>query len=117
MSSVRHPREGGGPIPWAPVSIGVTRLRVHWSDRVAHALLIAAGVVLAVFLLAPLFMILAKSVQDRAGHWVGLLNFADYFRTPALARSIWNSLWVSTLVTVITIPLAFAFAYGLTRSC
>src|SRR5205085_8181966 len=40
-----------------------------------------------------------------------------YFRTPALARSIWNSVWVSTLVMSITIPLAFAFAYGLTRSC
>ncbi|MEO7744234.1 MAG: ABC transporter permease subunit, partial [Usitatibacter sp.] len=90
---------------------------MHWSDRVAHLLLIVAGLALAVFLLAPLFMILAKSVQDRAGEWVGLLNFADYFRTPALARSIWNSVWVSTLVTMITIPLAFVFAYGLTRSC
>ena len=42
-------------------------LRVHWSDRVAHALLILAGLALVVFLLAPLAMILAKSVQDRAG--------------------------------------------------
>jgi iron(III) transport system permease protein len=71
-----------------------------------------AGLGLAVFLLAPLVMILVKSVEDRAGEWVGSLNFADYFRTPALARSIWNSVWVSTLVTAITIPLAFAFAYG-----
>jgi iron(III) transport system permease protein len=95
----------------------VPRLRVHWSDRIAHGLLVAAGLALVLFLLAPLAMILAKSAQDRAGEWVGLLNFADYFRTPALARSIWNSVWVSTLVTLATIPLAFAFAYGLTRSC
>jgi iron(III) transport system permease protein len=90
---------------------------VHWSDRLGHLLLIAAGCALAVFLLAPLAMILVKSLQDRAGDWVGFRNFVEYFRTPALSRSIWNSLWVSALVTVITIPLAFAFAYGLTRSC
>jgi iron(III) transport system permease protein len=95
----------------------VTKLSVHWSDRVAHLLLVAAGVFLAVFLLAPLATILVKSVQDRAGDWVGFANFVQYFRTPALSRSIWNSLWISALVTLITIPLAFAFAYGLTRSC
>ena len=93
------------------------RLRVHWSDRVAHAILLAAGAALAVFLLAPLAMILAKSLESRAGEFVGLANFVSYFRTPALARSIWNSAWVSALVTAITIPLAFTFAYALTRSC
>jgi iron(III) transport system permease protein len=105
------------PLPPIPGRSGAVRLRVHWSDRVAHALLVFATLALAVFLMAPLAMILAKSVQDRAGDFVALANFADYFRTPALARSIWNSVWVSTLVTLITIPLAFTFAYGLTRSC
>lgn len=105
-----------GARPRLPGRVHVPRLRVHWSERIAHGLLVLAGLALALFLLAPLAMILAKSTQDRAGEWVGLLNFADYFRTPALARSIWNSVWVSTLVTLATIPLAFAFAYGLTRS-
>lgn len=93
------------------------RLRVHRTDRVAHGILVLAGLALAVFLLAPLATIAVKSLQDRAGEWVGLANFAEYFRTPALALSIWNSFWVSALVTAITVPLAFAFAYGLTRSC
>jgi len=92
-------------------------LKVHWSDRVAHALLVLAGLGLVVFLIFPLGSILVKSVEDRAGDFVGLANFTEYFRTPALARSIWNSVWVSTLVTAITIPLAFTFAYALTRSC
>lgn len=95
----------------------VAFLKVHWTDRVGNALLIAAGVALAVFLLAPLAAILVKSVEDRAGDFVGIANFEAYFRTPALARSIWNSFWVSALVTAITIPLAFTFAYALTRSC
>ncbi len=93
------------------------RLRNHWSDRVGIGLLALGGAGLAVFFLAPLATILAKSLQDRSGEWVGLANFTQYLSTPALAQSVWNSLWVSVLVTAITIPLAFAFAYGLTRSC
>jgi len=100
-----------GPAPAA------RRLRVHWTDRVGNAVLIAAAIALAVFLLAPMAMILAKSVEDRAGDFVGLANFESYFRTPALLKSIWNSVWVSALVTAVTIPLAFTFAYALTRSC
>ena len=95
----------------------VSALKVHWSDRVAHAILILAAAALAYFLLLPLAAILVKSFQDKAGELVGLANFTEYFRTPALARSIWNSVWVSALVTAVTIPLAFTFAYALTRSC
>ena len=93
------------------------RLRVHWTDRTGNAVLIVAALALAVFLIAPMAMILERSVENRAGDFVGLANFASYFRTPALLTSIWNSVWVSAFVTTITIPLAFAFAYGLTRSC
>jgi iron(III) transport system permease protein len=107
---------GSRPIA-AGAAAGTTRLRVHWTDRTAHAILIVAGLALALFLLAPMALILAKSVQDKAGDYVGVANFIQYFKTPALARSIWNSVWVSTLVTCLTIPLAFTFAYALTRSC
>jgi len=55
--------------------VHVLRLKVHWSDRVAHAMLVVGGCALALFLLAPMAMILAKSVQDRAGDYVGLANF------------------------------------------
>ncbi len=116
MSTARHPAAERDPIDWAPAHAGVTRLKVHWTDRIAHAFLIFAGLALALFLVAPMVTILAKSVEDRAGEFVGLANFAQYFQTPALMRSIWNSLWVSSLVTVITLPLAFTFAYALTRS-
>ena len=92
-------------------------LKVHWTDRVGNTLLAASGAMLAVFLLAPMVTILAKSVEDKSGDFVGLANFVAYFKTPALAISIWNTVWVSTLVTAITIPLAFTFAYALTRSC
>ncbi len=90
---------------------------VHWQERLAQALLLLCCVMLAVFLLGPLFAILVKSVQDKNGEFVGLLQFREYFATPALQRSIWNTLWVSTTVTCVTVPLAFMYAYALTRSC
>jgi iron(III) transport system permease protein len=110
-----HVADGIAPAraPAAPAR----RLRVHWTDRIGNALLIVAALALALFLLAPMATILARSVEDRAGDFAGLANFQTYFRTPALLTSIWNSVWVSALVTTITIPLAFGFAYGLTRSC
>ncbi len=119
MSAHPEPADGSAArrSPEFVGAVYLPRLTVHWTDRIGNALLVAAGLGLALFLLAPLVMILAKSAQDRAGDWVGLANFSQYFRTPALARSIWNSVWVSGLVTAITIPLAFTFAYALTRSC
>jgi iron(III) transport system permease protein len=93
------------------------RLRAHWTDRIAHLTLAAVALALIAFLAAPLAKILFQSLEDAEGRFVGLANFISYAQTPALLESLWNSLWVSTLVTVVTIPLAFTFAYALTRSC
>jgi iron(III) transport system permease protein len=99
------------------VAAASSRPYVHWHDRLAQALLLACCALLVVFLLAPLTAILVKSVQDKAGAFVGLQQFRDYFATPALQSSIWNTFWVALVVTGITVPLAFAYAYALTRSC
>jgi iron(III) transport system permease protein len=102
-------------LPLAPTT--ALRQRSHWSDRIAHAALLAIVVVLLVFLAAPLGFILLQSLEDKTGAFVGLANFTSYLQTPALLQSLWNSVWVSALVTIITVPLAFGFAYALTRSC
>ncbi|MEE8455515.1 MAG: ABC transporter permease subunit, partial [Limibaculum sp.] len=47
----------------------------------------------------------------------GIDNFATYFSTPALFRSIQNSLLISLISTIVTVSLAFGFAYALNRSC
>jgi iron(III) transport system permease protein len=93
------------------------RQRAHWSDRIAHAMLLLIVLALVVFLAAPLAAILVKSLQNADGAFVGLVNFTGYLTTPALLQSLWNSVWVSALVTLITLPLAFGFAYALSRSC
>jgi iron(III) transport system permease protein len=93
------------------------RQRAHWSDRIAHLTLLVIAAALVVFLALPLCAILVKSLQSPDGAFVGLANFASYLTSPALRQSLWNSVWVSLLVTVITVPLAFGFAYALARSC
>src|SRR5438270_7702238 len=100
-----------------PPPLPAVRRVHHWQERLAQGLLVACCVALALFLFAPLFMILVKSVQDKDGAFVGLLQFQQYFQTPALRQSIANTLVVAVVVTCITVPLAFAYAYALTRAC
>ncbi|RYG12507.1 MAG: putative 2-aminoethylphosphonate ABC transporter permease subunit, partial [Burkholderiales bacterium] len=93
------------------------RLRTHWTESIAHVALLVVALLLVAFLALPLLAILLKAVQGRQEEFVGLANFIAYARTPALLESLWNSIWVSSLVTAIAVPLAFGFAYALTRSC
>ena len=95
---------------------GLVKQISHWSDRLAQASIALIAIILIAFLAFPLFAILQQALEGRAGEWVGLANFVAYARTPALLESLWNSVWVSALVTLITVPLAFGFAYALSRS-
>jgi len=92
------------------------RQRVHASERIAHAALVLVALLLLAFLAAPLSTLLVKAVQDDADRFVGLANFISYAQTPALMQSAWNSVWVSGVVTLVTVPAAFGFAYALARS-
>ena len=95
---------------------GLVKQISHWSDRLAQASIGLIAIILIAFLAFPLLAILQQALEGRAGEWVGLANFVAYARTPALLESLWNSVWVSALVTLITVPLAFGFAYALSRS-
>ena len=72
---------------------------------------------LLIFLAGPLAAVLSKSLQDAEGRFVGAANFVAYVRSPSLHESLFNSVWISTLVTGVVVPLAFVFAYALQRSC
>jgi iron(III) transport system permease protein len=101
----------------ASLAVVAVRQRSHWTDHVASAALVVVALALLAFLAAPLVAILRQSFEDADGRFAGLSNFVSYARSPALLQSLWNSLWVSALVTVATVPMAFLFAYALVRSC
>ncbi len=101
----------------SPVSLSVPLsrplcLRQDVSDRFGSFALLLIFVLLG--LAAPLVAILSQAVGGGSDDFS---NFTAYLTSPGLMNSLCNSLWVSALVTIIVVPLAFGFAYALTRSC
>ncbi len=92
------------------------RHRLGGEDLIRYALVAVFGVVLYLFVLYPLLHVLWRSLLGNDGTFVGLANYRRYFSTPAIAASIGNSLFVSVVSMVITVALAFVYAYGLTRT-
>ncbi|MFQ5995771.1 MAG: putative 2-aminoethylphosphonate ABC transporter permease subunit [Acidiferrobacterales bacterium] len=104
----------------AAVSAGVAPVvkpKLSRDDWIMRGAIVVLGVWLAIAVILPLYTLLSKSFEDKDGNFLGLANYAEYFSTPALFHSIYNSLTISIISTVITISLAFVFAYALTRSC
>ncbi|WP_421999960.1 putative 2-aminoethylphosphonate ABC transporter permease subunit [Reyranella sp.] len=101
-------------VPAAPArraGIGLSR-----DDLVMRGGVLALAAVLLVTVGLPLWALLAKGFEDRDGRFVGLANFHAYFSTPALFDSALNSLHVAVVATAIVVPLAFLYAYALTRA-
>lgn len=88
------------------------------SDKALRLLvLLVALALLLIGLALPLLSMLIKSLQNTSGAFIGLANFSHYFSTPALASSIYNSLFIACITTLVVVTLAFVCAYGLTRTC
>ncbi len=58
-----------------------------------------------------------RRVMLRPSRALGFENYATYFSTPTLFRSIENSAFIAIVSTIFTVGLAFGFAYALNRSC
>jgi iron(III) transport system permease protein len=112
-----HGRASGATDP-APPSIPdrTVRHRLHGEAVLRGTLIAGYGIFLALFVLYPMLQVLRRSVQDSGGAFIGLANYARYFSTPAIAVSITNSLAVSAVTMVVTVLLAFVYAYALTRT-
>ena len=92
------------------------RVRLSRDDLLMRIGVVALVLVLVLMVGLPLWSLLAKGFEDRDGHFVGLANYAAYFSTPALFNSAFNSFQVAAVCTVIVVPLAFVYAYALTRA-
>jgi iron(III) transport system permease protein len=90
--------------------------QVSRDDWMLRGVILLVGLFLVIALVFPLYAMLSKSVENRAGDYVGFANYIAYFKTPALAQSIINSFFVSIVSTAITVALAFGYAFALTRS-
>jgi iron(III) transport system permease protein len=79
-------------------------------------LLLAAALALTLFLLLPMGMLLSQSLSDEAGRW-SLGQFRAFVSAPGTGEAVWNTFWVASVVTAVTVPLAFFYAYAIQRAC
>ena len=86
-------------------------------DYLTILLISVTAIYMLIALAFPMYAILSKGLQNKDGEFIGFENYINYFESPALVYSIYNSLFVATTTTFITVTLAFVFAYALTRSC
>ncbi|WP_162914163.1 ABC transporter permease subunit [Taklimakanibacter lacteus] len=94
---------------------GISR-RLLTGDRLFRtgALGITA-LVLFIFVAFPIAAILREGLVLADGTW-GLGNFIDYFRDPRFLTITGRSLLIAVSATVITVVLAYGFAYALVRT-
>jgi iron(III) transport system permease protein len=93
------------------------KLELDRDDWVVRGLLVAFAGFFMVALAIPLYMMISRSFHDAKDNFVGLDNYWEYFNTPALSQSIYNSFFVASVSTVIVIIIAFLYAYALNRTC
>ena len=86
-------------------------------DYLTILLIAVTAIYMLIALAFPMYAILSKGLQNKDGVFIGFENYINYFESPSLVYSIYNSLFVAITTTFITVTLAFVFAYALTRSC
>ncbi|MGV2867906.1 putative 2-aminoethylphosphonate ABC transporter permease subunit [Acinetobacter baumannii] len=90
------------------------RRKTEYSLRSNIALAMVA-IALTLAIIAPLIMLFETAFFDENQNFVGLENFYNYFASPALLSSVFNSVWVACAATVITVFLASIYAFALTN--
>ena len=79
----------------------------------ATLVLLTGAVLLSISLILPLVVLLKSAFLNDVGHYTGLDNFTAYFSNPALLSSIFNSIWIACVATLITVFLAGVYAFTL----
>ncbi len=90
--------------------------RLDGETLLRYALIGLFALFLLSFVLYPMSKVLWRSLLDNDGRFIGGANYVRYFSTPSIAASITNSLYVSVVAMVVTVCLAFVYAYALTRT-
>ncbi|MFQ5971167.1 MAG: putative 2-aminoethylphosphonate ABC transporter permease subunit [Alphaproteobacteria bacterium] len=93
------------------------RPRLSRDDLIQGGGLVVMGLFLVVAVFLPLYLMLSKSFQDAEKNFIGFANYIEYFGTPALVSSVYHTITIGVVITVIVVTLAFIYAYALTRSC
>ncbi|MCP3739263.1 putative 2-aminoethylphosphonate ABC transporter permease subunit [Rossellomorea sp. BNER] len=86
------------------------------NERLQSLMILFVILSFLVSLVIPLGFLFSQTLFNKAGEFVGLQNFIEYFGTTSLVSSLQNTVYVSSMTMVISVGLAFVFAYCLTRT-
>ncbi len=103
------------PLDIQKVQKKVVRQRLGFEDYLRRLFFFLIFLGLFIFLIYPIFIGLVRSFQNESGDFVGLENYIDYFSSSTTSASLYHSLYISAMSMVITVVLAFIYAYGLSR--
>ena len=105
----------GEPIDLEKVKKQVVRQKLGFEDYLRRGLFVLIALGVFSFMIYPLLVGLLRSFQDSTGAFIGLANYARYFASASTRESLPNSLYIALMSMVITVVLAFLYAYGLSR--
>ena len=84
-------------------------------DFVKGIMIYAVAAFLICFMVLPLGTLFSKAFQDREGNFAGFSQFAEYFQSETMVYSVGNTFFVAIMSTLVSVTLAFFFAYSLSR--
>ena len=64
----------------------------------------------------PLFSLFIKAFLNDSGDFIGLGNYLEYFKQPALFGSVLNTLNISLKTSIVSTALGMLYAYALRRT-
>ena len=85
-------------------------------SKIQKCFLVFLVIALVVFILFPLISLLKNAFMDTSGNFIGISNFSKYVENPSLIASFKNSIFVSTVSSLISLCLAFIYSYAITRT-
>ena len=76
----------------------VNELKRLTREPVLFALVVFCFMVLAIFVIYPLFSVFRQSVLDDLDNFIGLGNYFNFFINPYFRQVLYNTLLISTLI-------------------
>ncbi|MBW1837467.1 MAG: hypothetical protein JRI99_11100 [Deltaproteobacteria bacterium] len=69
-------------------------------EPLVFALVVICFLILAVFVIYPLFCVFRQSVLDDSDSFVGIGNYIHFFTNPYFRQVLYNTLFISTFATL-----------------
>ncbi len=97
------------------------RRKIHEFKRLTKeplvfVIVVLCFMILATFVVYPLFMVLRQSALDDMDEFIGLQNYMNFFRNPYFRSVLYNTLFISGLATLGALFVGTTFGFAMART-